>query len=80
MHPAAPKEYYGYIQRKCGADFRLSNRRLWKDLIGDKRHNTPHSDRYGISETQNASTTSIYTKVSVVPYHPPYKENFHIFC
>ena len=38
-----------YIQRKCGADFRLSYRRLWKDLIGNKRHNTPHSDRYGIS-------------------------------
>ena len=39
----------GFIQRKCGADFRLSYRMLWKDLIGNKRHNTTHSDRYGIS-------------------------------
>ena len=54
----------------CGAEFRLSNRRLWYDLNSNKRHNTPHSDRYGILETQNAPTTSIYTKVSVVPYRP----------
>ena len=29
--------------------------------------------------TQNAPTTGIYTKVSVVPYRPSNKENFHIF-
>ena len=52
---------------------------LWKDPVRNKRHNTPHSDRYGILETQNAQTTIIYTKVSVVSYHPSNKENFHIF-
>ena len=38
-----------HSKRKCGADFRLSIRRLWKDPIRNKRHNTPHSDRYGVS-------------------------------
>ena len=46
---AAPANMMGIIQRKCGADFRSPNRRLWKDPVMDKRHNTPHSNRYGIS-------------------------------
>ncbi len=53
---------------KCGVDFRLSVRRLWKDPEQDKRHNTPHSDRYGISRYRMHPATGIYTKVSVVPY------------
>ena len=68
-----------YIQRKCGADFRLSYRRLWKDLIGNKRHNTPHSDRYGVRVRRTRPATGIYTKVSVVPFRPYDQENFHIF-
>ena len=56
----------GYIQRKCGADFRLSYRRLWKDLVENKRHNTPHSDRYGVRVRRTRPATGIYTKVSVV--------------
>ena len=55
-----------YIQRKCGADFRLSVRRLWKDPAIDKRHNTPHSDRYGVRVRRTRPATGIYTKVSVV--------------
>ena len=40
-----PKNVYNYIiKRKCGADFRLSSRRLWKDLNNNKRCDTPHLD------------------------------------
>ena len=62
----ASKDDNRYKQRKCGADFRLSVRRLWKDPEQDKRHNTPHSDRYGISGHRMCPSTGIYTKVSVV--------------
>ena len=62
----ASKDDNRYKQRKCGADFRLSVRRLWKDLTRYKRHNTPHSDRYGISGHRMYPSTGIYTKVSVV--------------
>ena len=62
----ASKDDNRYKQRKCGADFRLSVRRLWKDLTRYKRHNTPHSDRYGISGHRMCPSTGIYTKVSVV--------------
>ena len=69
----APKDHR-YIQRKCGADFRLSIGRLWKDPVEEKRHNTPHSDRYGVRVRRTPPATGIYTKVSVVPYHPFYKK------
>jgi len=55
-----------WIKRKCGADFVYLTEGCGKTLTIDKRHNTPHSDRYGISKTQNVPTTSIYTKVSAV--------------
>ena len=59
MHKCIYKESveltFVYLTEGCG-----------KTLTIDKRHNTPHSDRYGISEAQNAPTTSIYTKVSAV--------------
>ena len=44
-----------------------------------RRHNTPHSNRYGISGHRMCPSTSIYTKVSVVPFRPFDQENFHIF-
>ena len=69
----APKDHR-YIQRKCGADFRLSIGRLWKDPVEEKRHNTPHSDRYGVRVRRTRPATGIYTKVSVVPYRPFYKK------
>ena len=58
--------YKDVIQRKCGADFRLSIGRLWKDPVEEKRHNTPHSDRYGVRVRRTRPATGIYTKVSVV--------------
>ena len=65
---------YLIFRFKRGADFRLSKWRLWKDPVENKRHNTPHSDRYGISGHRMCPSTSIYTKVSVVPCHPFYKK------
>ena len=44
-----------------------------------KRHNTPHSDRYGVSRHRTYLSSLIYTKVSVVPSRPFDQENFHIF-
>ena len=63
---------YFTFRFKCGADFRLSYRRLWKDLVENKRHNTPHSDRYGGTGTQNATCHRYLYEVSVVPSHPFY--------
>ena len=50
-----------------------------KTLIIDRRHNTPHSDRYGVRVRRTRPVTGIYTKVSVVPFRPYDQENFHIF-
>ena len=58
--------------------FRLSVRRLWNDLNSNKRHNTPHSNRYGVSRYRMYLSAYIYTKVSVVPTVLLF-ENFHIF-
>ena len=58
--------------------FRLSVRRLWNDLNSNKRHNTPHSNRYEVSRYKMYLSAYIYTKVSVVPIVLLF-ENFHIF-
>jgi len=50
-----------------------------KTLIIDRRHNTPHSNRYGVRVRRMRPATGIYTKVSVVPFRPYDQENFHIF-
>ena len=63
-----------YLYKKVWSWFRLSCWRLWKDPVEDKRHNTPHSNRYGISGCRMHPTTCIYTKVSVVSSHPFYKK------
>ena len=47
-HPT-PRGQKIYIQRKCGADFVYLIEGCGKTLNIDKRHNTPHSNRYGIS-------------------------------
>ena len=57
-----------YLSEGCG-----------KTLIIDRRHNTPHSDRYGVRVRRTRPATGIYTKVSVVPFRPYDQENFHIF-
>ena len=57
-----------YLSEGCG-----------KTLIIDRRHNTPHSDRYGVRVRRKRPAACIYTKVSVVPFRPYDQENFHIF-
>ena len=57
-----------YLSEGCG-----------KTLIIDRRHKTPHSDRYGVRVRRTRPATGIYTKVSVVPFRPYDQENFHIF-
>ena len=57
-----------YIQRKCGADFRFSTRRLWYDPIA-KNDTIPHTRiDMGYRGRRRPPATNIYTKVSVVPY------------
>ncbi len=41
------------IKRKCGVDFRLSQRRLWKYLCSNKRCNAPHLDSMGCMHARN---------------------------
>ena len=73
---ATPSDRLGYIQRKCGVDFRLSDWRLWKDPIGDKRHNTPYRSRYGVSGYRLYPSSWIYTKWVLFRVILPIKKTF----
>ena len=37
-----------YIKRKCGADFRLSEKRLWNAQLKINDYKTPHLDSMGM--------------------------------
>ena len=66
-----------YIKRKCGVDFRLSSRRLWKDLEENKRYNAPHLDSMRCMHKKYAQPHS-YTRNECYSFVLSY-ENFHIF-
>ena len=65
------------IKRKCGVDFRLFNRRLWKDLCKNKRYNAPHLDSMRIG-TQNTYSHIAIQEMSAIRLSSCI-ENFHIF-
>ena len=62
---------------KSGVDFRLFNRRLWKDLCKNKRYNAPHLDSMRIG-TQNTYSHIAIQEMSAIRLSSCI-ENFHIF-
>mgnify|MGYP003437877105 CR=1 FL=1 len=63
---SAPWNRKSYIQIKCGADSVYPTEGCGKTLVKDKRYNTPHSNRYGVSRHIKHLSTYIYTRMSVV--------------
>ena len=66
-----------YIKGKCGVDFRLFVRRLWKDLKKNKRYNAPHLDSMGYQYAKTYSHIAIQGMSAI--RLPSSFENFHIF-
>ena len=66
-----------YYKRKCGDDFRLFVRRLWKDPNENKRYNAPHLYSVGIGIEYAIAPIHIQEMSAVrLSFH---SENFHIF-
>ena len=64
-----------YINRKCGVEFRLSLRWLWKDPNENKRYNAPHLDSMGTRTEVHSHITIQEMSAVRLSFH---SENFHI--